>query len=168
MNGPYGAKGIGEMTANAPIPAIANAIFDACGVRVLTMPITPEKVLRGLDDVHAQKAAGLLTRGNVTMIKVMSLMKRKPEMSFADFKHWLEIDHPKVAKGISGMRKYTVNVLAKENVDLAFDGVSEMWFDSEAAMMEAFGTDGGKAAGADAAAHCASRTRMVCEESVQW
>ena len=31
-NGPYGAKGIGEMTANSPIPAIANAIFDACGV----------------------------------------------------------------------------------------------------------------------------------------
>ena len=33
-NGPYGAKGIGEMTANSPIPAIANAIFDACGVRL--------------------------------------------------------------------------------------------------------------------------------------
>lgn len=48
-SGPYGAKGIGEMTANSPIPAIANAIFDACGVRVLTLPITPEKVLRGLD-----------------------------------------------------------------------------------------------------------------------
>ena len=48
-SGPYGAKGIGEMTANSPIPAIANAIFDACGVRVTTLPITPEKVLRGLD-----------------------------------------------------------------------------------------------------------------------
>ena len=48
-NGPYGAKGIGEMTANSPIAAIANAIFDACGVRVESMPITPEKVLRGLD-----------------------------------------------------------------------------------------------------------------------
>jgi CO/xanthine dehydrogenase Mo-binding subunit len=48
-NGPYGAKGIGEMTANSPIAAIANAIFDACGVRVDSMPITPEKVLRGLD-----------------------------------------------------------------------------------------------------------------------
>ena len=48
-NGPYGAKGIGEMTANSPIPAIANAIFDACGVRVTSMPITPEKILRGLD-----------------------------------------------------------------------------------------------------------------------
>ena len=29
-DGPYGAKGVGEMTANSPIPAIANAIFDAC------------------------------------------------------------------------------------------------------------------------------------------
>ncbi len=53
-NGPYGAKGIGEMTANSPIPAIANAIFDACGVRVDEMPITPEKVLRGLDAVRGR------------------------------------------------------------------------------------------------------------------
>ncbi|MFC5826022.1 xanthine dehydrogenase family protein molybdopterin-binding subunit [Nonomuraea insulae] len=51
-NGPYGAKGIGEMTANAPIPAIANAIFDACGVRLDSMPFTPERVLRGLDDLR--------------------------------------------------------------------------------------------------------------------
>jgi CO/xanthine dehydrogenase Mo-binding subunit len=48
-NGPFGAKGIGEMTANAPIPAIANAIFDACGVRLETMPFTPERILRALD-----------------------------------------------------------------------------------------------------------------------
>src|ERR671910_555865 len=48
-NGPFGAKGIGEMTANAPIPALANAIYDACGVRLESMPFTPEKILRGLD-----------------------------------------------------------------------------------------------------------------------
>ncbi|MDG4825324.1 molybdopterin-dependent oxidoreductase [Asanoa sp. WMMD1127] len=53
-NGPFGAKGIGEMTANAPIPAIANAIFDACGVRLTTMPFTPESVLRGLDALRAE------------------------------------------------------------------------------------------------------------------
>jgi CO/xanthine dehydrogenase Mo-binding subunit len=41
------------MTANSPIPAIANAIFDACGVRVTSLPITPEKVLRGLDALQA-------------------------------------------------------------------------------------------------------------------
>jgi CO/xanthine dehydrogenase Mo-binding subunit len=52
-NGPFGAKGIGEMTANAPIPAIANAIYDACGVRLEEMPFTPERILRGLDELRA-------------------------------------------------------------------------------------------------------------------
>jgi CO/xanthine dehydrogenase Mo-binding subunit len=53
-SGPYGAKGIGEMTANAPIPAIANAIFDACGVRLEHLPFTPERVLRGLDALRGE------------------------------------------------------------------------------------------------------------------
>ena len=48
-NGPYGVKGVGEMTANSPIPAIANAIYHAIGVRIDELPITPEKILRGLD-----------------------------------------------------------------------------------------------------------------------
>ena len=52
-NGPFGGKGIGEMTANSPIPAIANAIHDACGVRVERMPFTPEEILRGLDEIRA-------------------------------------------------------------------------------------------------------------------
>src|SRR5690606_16560780 len=40
-DGPYGAKGPGEMCANPQIPAIANAIFDAVGVRIDHLPITP-------------------------------------------------------------------------------------------------------------------------------
>jgi CO/xanthine dehydrogenase Mo-binding subunit len=48
-NGPYGVKGVGEMTANSPIPAIVNAIHDACGVRIDTLPVTPEAILRALD-----------------------------------------------------------------------------------------------------------------------
>jgi len=43
-NGPYGVKGIGEMTANSPIPAIANAIYRATGVRIDDLPITPERI----------------------------------------------------------------------------------------------------------------------------
>ena len=54
-DGPYGAKGVGEMCANPQIPAVANAIFDAVGVRVDTMPITPERVLRAL---KAERGAG--------------------------------------------------------------------------------------------------------------
>ncbi|MFO1170773.1 MAG: molybdopterin cofactor-binding domain-containing protein [Hyphomicrobiaceae bacterium] len=47
-DGPYGGKGPGEMCANPVLPAIANAVFDAVGVRVDALPITPEKILRGL------------------------------------------------------------------------------------------------------------------------
>ena len=45
---PYGGKGPGEMCANPVIPAIANAVYDAVGVRCDSLPITPEKILRGL------------------------------------------------------------------------------------------------------------------------
>jgi CO/xanthine dehydrogenase Mo-binding subunit len=48
-NGPYGVKGVGEMTANSPIPAIVNAIYRATGVRITKLPVTPEAVLRGLE-----------------------------------------------------------------------------------------------------------------------
>ena len=48
--GPYGVKGVGEMTANSPIPAIVNAIYNAVGVRVTELPVTPEKILQGLEE----------------------------------------------------------------------------------------------------------------------
>lgn len=48
VNGPYGVKGLGEMTANSPIPAIVNAIYDAVGVRITELPVTPEKILRAM------------------------------------------------------------------------------------------------------------------------
>lgn len=43
--GPYGAKGIGEILSVPPSPAIANAIYDATGVRVRDLPVTPERLL---------------------------------------------------------------------------------------------------------------------------
>lgn len=46
--GPYGAKSIGEQGIAATAPAIANAIYDAIGVRILDLPITPEKILQAL------------------------------------------------------------------------------------------------------------------------
>jgi CO/xanthine dehydrogenase Mo-binding subunit len=44
-SGPFGAKGVGEANIVPPAPAIANAIFDATGVRVRALPMTPERVL---------------------------------------------------------------------------------------------------------------------------
>ena len=47
--GPFGAKGLGEPGLIPTAPAIANAVYDALGVRVTELPITPEKVLEGLN-----------------------------------------------------------------------------------------------------------------------
>ncbi|MGN0203923.1 MAG: xanthine dehydrogenase family protein molybdopterin-binding subunit [Coprococcus sp.] len=46
--GPYGAKSIGEIVVNTPAPAIADAVYNACGVRCTSLPITPEKVMMGM------------------------------------------------------------------------------------------------------------------------
>ncbi|GIU94370.1 MAG: aldehyde oxidase [Gaiellaceae bacterium] len=54
QDGPYGAKGIGEMANNPQPPAIAAAVYDAIGVWITELPITPERVLRALEE----KAAG--------------------------------------------------------------------------------------------------------------
>jgi len=46
--GPVGAKGVGEAPAICTAAAIANALYNATGVRFLELPLTPERVLRGL------------------------------------------------------------------------------------------------------------------------
>ncbi len=51
-NGPFGAKEVGEGSLVPILGAIANAIYDACGVRITELPITPEKILAGLKDQH--------------------------------------------------------------------------------------------------------------------
>jgi len=46
--GPMGAKSVGEIGINGPIPTIANAIYDAVGIRLTETPFTPERILEAL------------------------------------------------------------------------------------------------------------------------
>ncbi len=46
--GPHGAAGVGEAPLTAPHPAILNAIYNACGVRIYAVPALPEKIKAGL------------------------------------------------------------------------------------------------------------------------
>ena len=54
--GPFGAKSISEININGPMPAIANAIYDAVGVRLREPPFTPEKVLNAIKEKNKEKS----------------------------------------------------------------------------------------------------------------
>ncbi len=53
--GPFGAKGVGEPGLVPTAPAIANAVYDAIGVRIKSLPITPEKILEALKEKKETK-----------------------------------------------------------------------------------------------------------------
>jgi hypothetical protein len=54
--GPYGAKEAGQGPLLPIMPAIANAIYNAVGVRIDEVPITPEKIFQGLQDLKKGKS----------------------------------------------------------------------------------------------------------------
>ena len=100
------------------------------------------------------------------MLKVISLLKRKDDMSFEEFRKWALEEHPPLGKRLPGIRHYRMSVVLEDNPDLPCDAVSEFWFDDNDARLAAFATPEGKAAGADAAAHCSSRVHLLTEEKV--
>jgi CO/xanthine dehydrogenase Mo-binding subunit len=53
--GPYGAKGLGEIADAPTAAAIGNAIYDAVGIRIKSLPITPEKILQGLREKETRE-----------------------------------------------------------------------------------------------------------------
>ena len=71
-------------------------------------------------------------KGNSTMLKLLSLLKRKEGMSKDEFRQWITVDHVEFAKALPGLRKYTVNVTIDDD-EFPYDAVNELWFDSEEA-----------------------------------
>jgi putative selenate reductase molybdopterin-binding subunit len=54
-SGPFGAKSVGEIGIDTPPAALANAIYHAVGVRITSLPITPEKILKGIKEQKKTK-----------------------------------------------------------------------------------------------------------------
>lgn len=52
--GPFGAKGVGEPSVCSVAPAICNAVCDAIGIRIHDLPLTPEKIIRALQEKNKQ------------------------------------------------------------------------------------------------------------------
>src|SRR3546814_13069127 len=85
------------------------------------------------------------------MIKAVFLLKRKDGMSLQDFADWLLKDHVPLALKLDGLKRYQVT-LARE-ADGDYDGVSELWVDSEDAMLAADAGAPGQAGAHDSPAH---------------
>jgi len=100
------------------------------------------------------------------MLKVISLLTRKEDISLEDFRKWALEEHPVLGKKIPGMRHYRMSVVLEDNPDFPCQAVSEFWFDNNEARLEAFATPEGKAAAEDAAAHCSTRVHLLTEEKV--
>ncbi len=96
------------------------------------------------------------------MFKAIILLKRGENMSHEDFKQWWLVDHSGKAAQLPGVRKIIFN-LADDGS--AYDGVSELWFDSKEDFEAAYATETGKAVAADSLAHLSARERMFVTEN---
>lgn len=99
------------------------------------------------------------------MLKVISLLKRREDMTLEEFRKWATEEHPPFGQKLPGLRRYFMSVVVEDSPDLPYHAVSEFWFDDKEAMLAAFATPAGKAAAEDAIAHCSARTRLLTEET---
>lgn len=96
------------------------------------------------------------------MFKAIILLKRREDMSHEEFRQWWLVDHSKKAATLPGVRKIMFN-LADDGS--AYDGVSELWFDTKADFEAAYATEIGKGVAADSLAHLSARERMFVVEN---
>ncbi len=95
--------------------------------------------------------------------KAVILLARRDDMTADEFRNWWLNDHAPLARQLPGVRKIVFNV-CQDNTDT--DGISELWFDSEADFVAAYDTELGRRVASDSLAHVRSRTRMFVHENV--
>ena len=107
------------------------------------------------------------------MIKSLSLLTRRPELTHAQFmQHWVEI-HAPLAHAVPGVRRYVQNHIRDERTrldipttEVAVDGVAELWFDDRAAMDRANASPEAKRLHDDGALFIGAIKSFIVEELV--
>jgi uncharacterized protein (TIGR02118 family) len=98
------------------------------------------------------------------MFKAIILLTRREDMSAEAFADWWLVRHAPLARTLPGLRRLTFNLVTNGG---SIDGVSELWFDSQAAFEAAYASDVGKAVAADSLAHVGRRERLFVDEHPQ-
>ena len=98
------------------------------------------------------------------MFKAMILLTRKEELSRSEFKNWWLNEHAKLSSNLPGLKRACFNLVKDE--DSTYDGVSELWFDSEDDFTSSYESEIGKSVVADSMAHVSGRSRLFVEENI--
>lgn len=101
------------------------------------------------------------------MLKFMVVLYRRPELTPAQFRHYLETVHASFATALPGLRRYKQNYAVKDaKRKPAWDAIIELYFESREAMEAAWDSPPGKACDADlpAFADLSRTTWSIVEE----
>lgn len=96
------------------------------------------------------------------MFKAIILLRRAERLDRAEFRDWWLGPHAELARQLPGLRRLTFNVV--EGTDAPYDGVSELWFDTQEAFVAAYATELGQRVAADSLAHLSARERLFVDE----
>ncbi len=98
------------------------------------------------------------------MFKAMILLTRREDMTPEDFRRWWVEEHRPLAVQLPGLRRMVVNIVEGGRDESGIDGVSELWFDTQADFEAAYATEIGKAVASDSMAHNRKRVRLLIDE----
>lgn len=96
------------------------------------------------------------------MFKAMILLARRDDMTHGEFIDWWLNEHRPLAADLPGLRRLVFNDVGEAGDDV--DGITELWFDSERDLLDAYATEHGQRVAADSLAHVRSRTRLLVTE----
>ena len=97
-------------------------------------------------------------------MKAIILLTRRDGDTPEDFRHWWLEEHAPLARRLPGLQKLVFNVVEG---DQPYDGVSELWFDSQEAFEAAYASEIGQQVAADSLAHVGARVRLIVDECEQ-
>ena len=99
------------------------------------------------------------------MVKLVGLIRKRNDLTTEQFRsHWLEV-HAPLARQFPGLRRYAVNFIDREaSPEAAYDGFSELWFDSTETLEAAFASPIGAAIAEDIPKFMDELVRVMVEE----
>ena len=98
------------------------------------------------------------------MYKLIGILKRPEGMSIEVFHQWWLQDHATLVKRFPGLKKYSINL--STTGDQRYDGVAEVWFETQQDLEKVFSTQEGQAARQSATSHSGELAILFTEEHV--